>query len=245
MGYLFDFLSPWGLILRVVAIIHFVRRRPDGYWLWVILIIPFGSLIYIVVEVIPDLGLLRDTFQGFPRRKRIRLLEALITQNPSAGNLEELADLYMDEGNFKRARDFYDRAIASRSSSDDAYYRRGITAIELGDFPAAIPDLEYVTARNHKYDSYRAIALLAHAYANTGQPEKAEEYFHEATTISTRSETYLNYASFLVSQNRAVEARDWAQKVLQKKPTMPSYLRRRERPNFRKANALLKRTKAK
>lgn len=246
MGSVFNLFYPWGLILYAVAIIHFIRRRPDGYWLWIILVIPnLGALIYIVVEVIPDLGLLRNTFQGFPRRKRIRHLEAMITQNPSAGNLEELGDLYLDEGDFKRAREFYDRAIASRSRSDDAFYRRGITAIELGDFTAAIPDLEYVTARDPKYDSYRAMGLLGHAYANTSQPERAEECFLDATRISTHSETYLNYASLLASQQRNDEAREWAQRVLQKKPTMPSYLRRRERPWFRKANALLKRLRGK
>jgi hypothetical protein len=85
------------------------------------------------------------------------------------------------------------------------------------------------------------MGLLAHAYAQTGQSDKAEACFEEATRISTLSETYLNYAQCLVSQQRAGEAREWAQKVLQKRPTMPSYLRRRERPWFRKANALLKR----
>ena len=37
------------------------------------------------------------------------------------------------------------------------------------------------------------------------------------------------------------EAKEWAERVLRKKLTMPSYLRRRERPWFRKASALLKR----
>jgi hypothetical protein len=232
---------PWGLILYAVAIVHFIRRRPDGYWLWVILFLgPIGPLIYIFVEVIPDLGLLRDTFQRFPRRKRIRHLEALITQNPSAGNLEELADLYLDEGDYKRAREYYDKAIGSRGVSDDAFYRRGITKIQLEDYSGALPDLEYTTSRDPKYDSYRAMGLLAQAYAHTGQPEQAEACFEEATRISTLSETYLNYAQFLVTQQRPAEAREWAQRVLQKKPTMPSYLRRRERPWFRKASALLK-----
>ena len=85
------------------------------------------------------------------------------------------------------------------------------------------------------------LAMLAHAYAQTAQTYKAETCFEEATRISTLSETYLNYAQLLVSQKRTSEAREWAQKVLQKRPTMPSYLRRRERPWFRKANALLKR----
>jgi len=61
--------------------------------------------------------------------------------------------------------------------------------------------------------------------------------------MSASSETYLNYATFLASQNRDQEARQWAELVLAKKPTMPRYLQRRERPWFRKANALLKRLK--
>lgn len=240
MNWLLGF-SPLGLLLRAVAIVHFIRRRPDGFWLWVILIVPFGSVIYIVVEIIPDLGLLRETFQGFPRRKRIRHLEALVLDNPAVGNLEELGDLYLDEGNFKSAKEYFDRAIATRSSSDDAFYRRGIAEVELGDYEAALKDLEYVVSRDRKYGFYRAMGLLAHAYAQTGHSEQAEASFEEVTRLSTSSETYLNYAYFLASQQRPAEAREWAQRILQKKPTMPSYLRRRERPWFRKASALLKR----
>jgi len=51
----------------------------------------------------------------------------------------------------------------------------------------------------------------------------------------------LNYASFLATQNRTAEARQFAEKVLARKNTMPRYLQRRERPWFRKAKALLKR----
>lgn len=241
-----DFLSslinfqPWGLLLRVLAIIHFIRRRPEGFWLWLIIISPIGSLAYIVVEVIPDIGLLKHSFNGISRRKRMHRLEALVVDNPAVGNLEELGDLYLDQRDFPKAREAFNSAIAARGCSDDAFYRRGIACIETGDFTTAVTDLEYITSIDRKYDLHRAIGLLAHAYANSGQPEKAEAAFQEATRASTLSETYLNYAAFLTSQKRTAEARDWAQKVLQKKPTMPNYLRRRERPLFRKANALLK-----
>jgi hypothetical protein len=101
-----------------------------------------------------------------------------------------------------------------------------------------------VICRDAKYDFNRAIALLAHAYANSGQAERADALFLQATAVSTLSETYLNYATFLASQNRTVEARDWAQRLLARKPTIPRYLQRRERPWFRKASALLKRLPA-
>jgi hypothetical protein len=239
---LFSLFYPWGIVLQAVAIVHFIRRRPDTYWFWIIIFFgPVGALIYIFIEVIPDAGLLRQSFGGFPRRKRVRYLEAAVLDNPSAGNYEELADLYMDERNFARARECYDKAISSRSDLPDSFYRRGIAAIELGDFESALRDLEYVVSRDGKYDSHRAAGLLAHAYANTGQPDKADAMFGQVTEISTMSEVYYNYAIFLASQQRTAEARKWAQRILAKKPTMPAYLRRVERPWFSKATALLKR----
>lgn len=237
---LFFAFSWWGILLQAFAIIHFIRRRPDTFWLWIILIGGWlGALVYIAVEAIPDAGLLRQSFKVFPRRKRIRELEAAILDNPSAGNYEELGDLYLEEGQYARSRQAYDKSISSRTDSPDPFYRRGVAAIMMGDFAAALPDLERVVSSDPTYDFHRAAGLLAHAYANSGQTEKAAALFQQVVKISTSSETYYNYACFLASQQRHAEAREWARQILAKKPTMPGYLRRRERPWFRKANTLL------
>ena len=239
LGYLF---FPWGILLQILAIVHFIRRRPDGYWLWIILFLgPLGAFVYLLAEAVPDVGLLRQSFKIFPRHKRIRELESAVLDNPSAGNYEELADLYMEDGNFARARTCYDKSISARTDSPDPFYRRGVCEIELGDFRAALEDLQRVVSKDPKYDFQRAAGLLAHAYANTGHLAQADALFQDTTRTSTLSETYYNYAQFLASQQRIPEARAWAQKILAKKPTMPGYLRRRERPWFRKANSLLKR----
>jgi hypothetical protein len=237
---------PWGLILQAGAILHFVRRRPDTYWLWIILLGGgLGALVYIVAEVVPDAGLLRGSFDAMGRRRRIRDLETAVLDNPSIGNLEELADQYLDEGRFARARELYDKVIASgRANSLHPYYRRGVAAIALDDFPSALADLESVVSKDPKYDFHRAIGLLAHAHGRAGDPDKADALFKSATAISTLSETYYNYATFLAGRQQTAEAREWAERILAKKPTMPRYLRRRERPWFRKANALLKQLRA-
>ena len=63
---------PWGLILQIVAIVHFIRRRPDTFWIFIILFLgAIGALIYLCVEALPDIGLARQSFKVFPRRKRI------------------------------------------------------------------------------------------------------------------------------------------------------------------------------
>jgi hypothetical protein len=236
---------PWGLILEGLAIIHFIRRRPDNYWIWVILFLgPIGATVYLFAEALPDIGLARHSFKGFSRRKRISQLHTAIRDNPSSGNYEELGDLYLEENKLQHARDAYDKAITARANTLDPFYGRGLCAILLGDAAAAIPDLEQVFAKDPGHDFHRAAGLLAHAYALNGQKENAEALFRRATAISTLSETYLNFASLLVSEGRNAEAREWIQKVLDKRSTMPGYQRRRERPWFRSATAMLKRLPA-
>jgi hypothetical protein len=242
MGFLSSLFYPWGFLLQGLAIVHFIRRRPDTYWFYVILFLgPVGAIVYLLVEALPDIGLVGQSLKVFPRRKRIGQLEAIIRDNPSPGNYEELGDLYMDDGKIPQARAAFDRAIAARADTPDPFYRRGVCAIQMGDFAAAVPDLERVLAKQSDYDFQRAAGLLAHAYAQTGQKEKAESLFRRVTMTSTLSETYLNFADLLASQQRTDEAREWTQRVLDKKPTMPSYLRRRERPWFRRANEMVKR----
>jgi hypothetical protein len=245
MGLLSHLFYPWGLLLQGLAVVHFIRRRPDTYWIYIILFLgPVGALIYLLVEAIPDIGLVGQSFKGFSRRKRIGQLGIAIRDNPSTGNYEELGDLYMEENKLPLARSAYDKAIAARANTIDPFYHRGVCAILLGDAAAALPDLERTVTEDPDHDFYRAPGLLAHAYAQTGQKERAEALFRKVTAASTSSETYLNFANLLAAEGRNAEAREWAQKVLDKKPSMLAYQRRRERPWFRSANAMLKRLPA-
>jgi hypothetical protein len=245
MGYLSHLFYPWGLIFQGLAILHFIRRRPDTYWLYIIVFLgPVGAIIYLFVEALPDYGLVGQSFKAFPRRKRIGQVRLAILDNPSGGNYEELANLLMDDGKLRLAREAFDKAIAARVDTLDTIYRRGVCAILLGDFAASLPDLERVVGKDPDYDFRRAAGLLAHAYAQTGQKEKAEALFRAVIVKSTLSETYLNFADLLASVGKNAEAREWARKVLDKKPTMPGYLRRRERPLFSRASKILKRLPA-
>jgi hypothetical protein len=230
MGILSHLFYPWGMLLQGVAIVHFIRRRPSWYWLYIIIFLgPLGALVYIFVEAVPDFNLARESFKVFPRRKRINQL------------IEELGNLYMDDGQLALAREAFNKAIAARADTLDTYYRRGVCTLQLGDAAGALPDLERVVLKDSDFDFRRAAGLLAHAYALTGQKDKAEALFRHVTIASTLSETYLNFADLLASEGKNAEARQWAQKVLDKRPTMPGYLRRRERPWFRSASKILKR----
>jgi hypothetical protein len=76
-----------------------------------------------------------------------------------------------------------------------------------------------------------------------GSWSNVPEFVRAATRVRAdaagRDADYYNYAGFLAGTQRNAEARQWAQRILDKKPTMPSYQRRRERPWFRRATAML------
>lgn len=237
---LYTLLGVWGYLLQAIAIIHFIRRRPDTYWLWIILMGSWiGALVYIAAEIIPDMALLKGSGDPFARRRRIRQMEAEVAANPSAGNLEDLADLYLDNKNYRGAKELFDKAISRRTDSAHPFYRRAQAELELGLKTEALDDLVEVVQRDPKHDLLRAQGLLAHAYALNGNAVEAEKWFQSATETSTISETLVHYAEFLRDQGRYGEAQLWARRVLEKKASLPGYLKRRERPWFRKAKSLL------
>ncbi|MGB2625593.1 MAG: tetratricopeptide repeat protein [Candidatus Acidiferrum sp.] len=238
---MFHLFYPWGIILQILAIVHFIRRRPENYWFFIII---FGGVIgaaaYVLIEILPDLTLLRGVWKGFGRRSRIQNLETQIIDNPSAGNYEEIGELYLEEKKFAKARDAFNRAIAARDDSPYAFYYRAQATLNLGDLAGAIPDLERVVTGDRKFDYWRAAGLLADAYAKTGNEDKAAALFADVTQFSTTCETYYNYAWFLDKQGLKDDAREWTQKLLAKQRTLPDYMRRRERPWFRKGKSLLR-----
>jgi hypothetical protein len=246
---------PWGIVLQIVALVHFVKRRPESYWLWIIL---FGGLIgasaYLLVEVAPDARLLGGVFQGFGRRSRIETLETQILDNPSAGNYEELGELNLEEKKYQKAREAFTKAIdaygvrktsGSQSDTLHTFYGRAKSALGLGDYAAAVPDLERVACADVKFDYYRAAGLLGDAYARTGEMEKAAQWFAPATQYSTTPETLYNYAWFLKAQGKTDEASEWLAKLMAKRRTLPRYMQRLERPWFRKGKALKKEVETK
>src|SRR5437764_6107296 len=195
---------PWGVILQLIAIVHFIRRRPDTYWIWIIIFFgPLGALAYLFVEMLPDLGLIGPSMHGFARRRHIRTLELTVLENPSAGNYEELGELFLDEKKYARARECFEEALRQRTDSIDPFYRRGIAAFELGDAKAALPDFERVVKSHPKYDYGRARLYFARALAALGRDEEAAAAFGEG---SNTTEALCYAAEFFAAHGRAAEA---------------------------------------
>ena len=162
---------------------HFIRRRPDGIWLWVMS--SSGRLgrsstsSWRSCPTSGCCGSLRGlrTPQADLASRRPRPAE------PRRRKLRRARRPYLRRGSSARARECYDKAITPRAEDLDPIYRRGVAEVHLGDFAAAVQDLEVVAAARPEIRLHRAIALLAHAYANTGQTDGGNA-FRQATQMS-------------------------------------------------------------
>src|SRR5258706_12563193 len=210
IGHLFGY----GFIFQVAAVIHWSRKRPEAFWLWIIIIGGIiGALAYFLIEGLPDFRNVQRTLRGPARWKRIRILRALVIQNPSAGNYEELGELLLDEKRYREARDAFDRALSVRTDSIDPFYRRGIAEFELRDDEAAVTDLRRVTAADPKYDFSRSSCLLGQSLARLNRTEEAMSVFDRIAHSATGAEPLVFAAHFFADRGRPAEALDIAGEV--------------------------------
>lgn len=236
------FFFGWGFILQIAAVIHWARRRPDTFWLWIIIIGgPIGAIAYFVVE--GDFSGIRHSFRAPSRRRRIAMLRALVRENPSAGNYEELGELLLENKRYAEAREAFDHALSSRTDSIHTFYFRGIAEFELGLNDDAIRDLQHVVDVEPKHDYSRAMCLLAQAFARTGRTSEATALFDKLVATSTAPESLTAAAEFYIAQDRGVEAREIVESVLARRATMPAYQKRRDAKWLRKARQLARRSR--
>ena len=242
MGFLSHLFYPWGFIVQIAALVHFFwRRRASFVWLWIIFIGGFvGAAAYLIVEVLSEADLLRAALERRARKTRISTIEAHLIDNPSVANLEELGELYWDEKAYAKARDYFNRAVATGTDATRTFYRRGQCSLELGDAAAALTDLEYAFRTDPKLDFYRGGMFLAHAYEATGRSAEAAAVFADAMKHTSTPEMLCSYAAFLAGQNRKDEACEWLNRLEETRRTAPRFVLRTQRVWFNKGKALRK-----
>jgi len=240
VGFYFDY---WHLstIFQIAMIVHWVRVRPELYWLWIIILLgPLGALIYFFVEVVPTIRWRLPAIERLERRRRKAYLERVAADSPTQESLARLARICALDGERERAVELYGGAIERDPHDPDSLYGRGKALVELGRVTEAIRDLEAVVEVEPAHDFHQAAVKLAGAYEANGQDDMAELTYRSILGRTTVSAAYYGYARLLARRGDTAEARKQLQHILDKQPGLPRYLRRQERPWVRKAKDMLK-----
>ncbi len=135
----------------------------------------------------------------------IRQLEPQITADSSAAFDFILANLYFQEGNARRATQFYNSAIEKFPSFRRAYKNLGLLYVQEGNFERAIPTISKALELG-EVDG-RAYGLLGYGYLTLGRYYPAEAAYRQAILMQPEVKDWqLGLARTLLQSQRYADA---------------------------------------
>jgi len=222
-------------LLKVAAAIHAIRSGAVYYWIWIIVFVPFGELVYFGFQFAPQ----RSAGARFAAKKRgVRELRYSYEQNPSLQNEVALADRLAEAGEHAEASALYVRALGRDAQNLRARYGLGLCQIEAHDYASAVDNLRVVVDAGRGYEEYRAWRALARALSAQGRTDEAVSELEKMFAASPRLAHAVELGRALATAGRTDEARRLVERAIEDHEHAPRHVRRGSRPVVRKAREL-------
>lgn len=234
------------LLPTILAMIHFFRHRPEGYWFWIILFFqPFGAIIYffaVVVFADGSQGVSHKVNAGMKERRRMKQL-LIKVQAGEALPYEyfELGEIQFKLGRYQEAVSNLKESLKQAPNNDEARYYLGLAYEQLGQYQDAGMQLESLVIKDMKFKFGEAMLALARCYRGAGEEKAAIDAFRKVLKQSNFAEARYNLADLLIGQGEKEEARQVLKTLIREAAIgdIPKFQRRNERKWARKAKNLL------
>ena len=231
----------FGIVLMAMALVHYFRRQPSFYWLYLIIFLgPLGALIYLAIEWLPELfdpgaiplcGARPPRARGGSRHPAESFGGKLRRARPAAPGQRRLVTGPAPA----LTAPWHSAPIRSIPSTAAAWPNGAGRLCRRSRRPGA---------RRHRRRRLRLPARRRTAgLLPIGRPAistRAQRLFEQVLRTSTLTETQLHYAEFLAETGHRAEAKQQALRIRDKRAGMPGFQRRRERKLFRRNSALLR-----
>jgi hypothetical protein len=236
MAYLLLFLP---YILQALLIVHVIKTGRNFLWIWVLLLLPFGigGLVYIVVEIIPDLWRSRAaqrTARGFKKAMDptadLRRFEDEAKVGGNVASRQRYAEELVKHERYDEAITQYREAL-SGLYEHDPNLMLGLAQAQFGkgDAAAARATLDELIRLNPDFRSPVGHLLYARALAAEGNVAKALEEYRVLATSYPGAEAAVRYAQLLEAQGRRPEAQTVVRELLEQARIAPGHYRRAQR----------------
>jgi hypothetical protein len=221
--YLQNPLSLIPLAMIVICVVHAVRRGNIFPWIYIIVFLPgIGSLIYIGVEIIPELlrgrgaaRLKSGAAAAIDPNKSFREAHRAAELVGSVDAKRALAEQYMARGAYGDAVEIY-RSTAVGQFKDDPALLLGLARAQfLNNDPAgAQASLDALQAADPSFVSGDAHLIYARALEAQGKTEEALAEYRRLVPYYSGEEARARYAMLLEKTGAQEEARALYQEIL-------------------------------
>ena len=215
-----------------------VRRRPQYYWYFVIMM-PLGAWVYFFVVKIHDTDMAwLKRMAGFDRPPSLKELRYRLKATPSFANRIALADALVDAEEYVEAKGLYAECVKTHPKALEAWHGLGYCELKAGETEAAVEHLARVVDRDFGYREHQAALHLAEAFERQGHDEEALDVLGRATRQSPRLCNEVALARLELNLGRVDAARQGLERALEDYEHAPRFVRKRDRPSLDDAKKL-------
>lgn len=209
---------PLTLILSVLCLYHAYKNNTEQRWFWLIILLPFaGSLIYLyyhffnrnTVETITE-----NLNQTVNSNHRIQQLEKEVNFSDTFNNKMSLAEEYMKVGNYEKAIHLYSSCLKGAYADDPELLMSLIKASYLNNNYDRIIDYAKPIENEKIFQNSEERIAFAWALYNVDDHGKAESVFQSMDHQFTNYGHRLEYAKFMLQEQRNEEAKTLLQTLL-------------------------------
>jgi hypothetical protein len=245
-----SFVYPIAVIaLTVFCLIHVFKTGREWWWALIILFFHLiGPLIYLIVEVLPDLRAGRGLFSGSGLRasppaspqSNLKQLEKQVEEAPTVDNRRRLAEAHFDLEHYRKAAEIY-RDCLSGPYEDDPTMRWMLAQaeFEIGNHEATLELLDKLDEQGYRdYKNERAL-LRAKALAAQGERDLAIRTLRPVVSILSGQEARYYLGKWLLQEGEAEEGRKLLEEVKASGGNYSGVMRKRQQKWIDKAREAL------
>lgn len=210
-------------VLDALCLFHAVRARQPYHWFMIIIAFPlFGSLVYFIMEVLPEMQhsraarqAARDIGAVIDPDKAIREGTARLAQLDTAENRKTLAEALIAKKRFAEAQRLYEAALTG-AHADDPALMMGLARARFGqkDYTGVCRTLDDLRAAHPDFQSAEGHMLYARSKEGAGLTEEAFVEYEALADYFPGEEARCRYALLLQKDGRLDESREYFRQVV-------------------------------
>jgi len=182
-GHAWAWLAPFSLLIQIALCVHVYKTGRPYWWMWIILMASFvGALIYVLVELLPELRAVGRRSGGpawfVPQRVVIQRAREELEEGPTIQRRFTLASLLFDHGQREEADSVATEAVGGVFKTDPeviaevAWYK-----VELGKYDEAQRLLDNAAGKIQKTTALKLQVLRGRILLGRRQYKPALELF--------------------------------------------------------------------
>ncbi len=213
------------IVAQVFCAYHVISTGRDKYWIGLIIMVPgLGCLIYLVTQILPDIG--KNRTAGTGKNTLLKAIDPMHEYREamhafdlveSTENRLRLADALYELEKYNEAEPYLVQSLVGAHKSDPHILMR-LASVRLhqSDTQSALALLDQLQKDNPGFHSQDAHMLYSKALEQDGQTGEALKSFSALTDYATGEEARVRYADLLVGTGYPEDARVVYEEVIKR-----------------------------